>query len=314
MTKVLPLPTGTYLVGLFKIDLYDPYRKEMSYPEGRLIPIQFYFPVEKGNHKSQPKVFEQRAPQNFPRLEVMGYSKLTDFSHILPGKHPLIILNHANLAAMTDYACIAEELASHGYVVVTIQHQLNTDPISAPFSSARSTAKHSHIIDNILYVFEWIKEHYSEMIDANKVGLIGHSMGGNALLLLANRVSSPFRESLLSLLPRELSGNEIRECIVFIDGEFSYPMTKAYPILFCLSDERKFYQESIGTMDDLTQKGYSFHHYKGTRHISFMDHSSVLEETSVTNEKFFNGTESECKFFWKKLRSDILGFLRENGV
>lgn len=308
MTKPLPQPTGPYTIGLHKVDLHDPYRKEITYPEGRLIPIQFYFPCEAGEHSPQPKVFEHRAPQEFSPLEALGYSKPTSFSQILPGKHPLILFNHGNQVAMTDYACIAEDLASHGYVVVAIQHQLSTDGVQAPFLNGRSTAKHGQIIDNLLYVFDWLKTHYGETIDTNKVGLIGHSMGGNALLLLSNRIFGTFRKGISSLLPREDKNQDTHECIVFLDGEFTYPRTKLHPIMFCLSEERKPFQEMNGTLEDLQRIGYPFHHYKGTRHISFMDHSAV------NGEPYFNGTESERIAFWNDLRRDIRDFLRENMV
>lgn len=50
--KSLPEPTGPYQIGISKYDLTDPYRKELEYPKGRLIPIQIYFPIQKGKAPS----------------------------------------------------------------------------------------------------------------------------------------------------------------------------------------------------------------------------------------------------------------------
>ena len=41
----IPTPTGPYLIGYEKYDLNDPSRKEIDYPDGRLIPIRIYFPM-----------------------------------------------------------------------------------------------------------------------------------------------------------------------------------------------------------------------------------------------------------------------------
>lgn len=57
----VPVPTGPQQVGSIKYDLIDPYRKDLKFPEGRLIPIQIYFPLEQGEHVAYPKVFEERA-------------------------------------------------------------------------------------------------------------------------------------------------------------------------------------------------------------------------------------------------------------
>lgn len=53
--KTLPQPTGPHRVGMAKYDLEDIYRKDFTFPSGRLIPIQVYFPLEKGTHTSGSK-------------------------------------------------------------------------------------------------------------------------------------------------------------------------------------------------------------------------------------------------------------------
>jgi len=57
----LPIPTGNHQVGTIRYDLEDLYRKDFQFPHGRLIPIQIYFPMKKGPHTAQPKIFEKRA-------------------------------------------------------------------------------------------------------------------------------------------------------------------------------------------------------------------------------------------------------------
>ena len=182
----------------------------------------------------------------------------------------------------------------------------------------RSTLKYGEVINNILCVFEWLKENkepiFEGKIDTNKVALIGHSMGGTSLLSLANRTFGTFKPGTTTLLPHE-NHSKAKECIVFIDGESTYQRQSKYPILFCLSEERKAHQEQSGTLEDLKGIGYQFHHYTGSRHISFMDHGWALDKLhDESDEKYFNGTKEEQKVFWPNLRHNVLQFLRDNSI
>jgi len=306
--KIIIAPTGKYSIGLSKYDLYDEYRNN------KLIPLQVYFPSHQNNNAPYEKVYETRGSKEFTLLKNMVFAKLDSTSNIAQGKFPLVFFSHGNNAIMTDYATINEEIASNGFIVVCIQHQLHTDSNPPKFWESRSCSKHSSIIDDILYVFEWIKtnnanEFYGK-IDSDKTALIGHSMGGNALLMLANRTSGIFRKSINTLLLHDNFEN-VKECIVFIDGELQFPYPKKYPILFCLSEERKDYQVSSGTAKLLEEAGYEYKHYKGSKHISFMDHAYLGE---FPNNIYFDGTKQECEEFYISLRSDILRFIRKNLV
>lgn len=111
--KSLPEPTGPYIVGIAKYDLTDPYRKEIEYPKGRLIPIQIYFPMQEGKHVIHSKIFENRVPGPWKPLAVEVYGQKADISSLIAGSHPVILLNHGDTVSMTDYASIAEDLASN---------------------------------------------------------------------------------------------------------------------------------------------------------------------------------------------------------
>lgn len=55
--------------------------------------------------------------------------------------------------------------------------------------------------------------------------------------------------------------------------------------------------------------------YKGSKHISFMDHGYINPPNPVNaDEPYFNGTRFEIDAFWQKLRCDMREFLQQNGV
>lgn len=319
--KKLPMPTGPYQVGITKYDLTDPSRKEIDYLRGRLIPIQIYFPMQKGLHTLHHKIFEERTPGKWPPLDVEVYGQKADLTSLTTdSKHPVILLNHGDTVAMTDYAYIAEDLASHGYVVAAIQHQLKTDPDEPKFWKERSISKYGRVIDNMLYVFKWLEENqaplFNNTLDLNKVGLIGHSMGGNALLLFANRASSIFKKKqMVSLLPHR-ANTSIKEAIIVLDtGGFPYPNHHQYPLFLLLSEEREAYQKKSGTYDDMIKIGHKVKYYKGSKHISFMDHGYIDPENPVNpKEHYYNGTLEERTTFFDQARRDIRKFLNENGI
>lgn len=319
--KNLPIPTGPYQVGIAKYDLIDPSRKEVEYPKGRLIPIQIYFPIQKGQHILHQKIFEERTPGKWPPLDVKVYGQREALATLTTeSKHPIIFLNHGDTVAMTDYAYIAEDLASHGYVVVTIQHQLKTDQDEPKFWKERSISRYGRVIDNILFVYEWLKDNQNSLfkgsIDPNKVGLIGHSMGGNSLLLFANRASNAFKKKQNQSLFSHENNNGVREAIIVLDtGGFPYPSHNQYPLFLLLSEEREAYQKLSGAYDDMLKIGHRVKYYKGSKHISFMDHGYVDPENPVDpHEHYFNGSLEQRKAFFDQVRNDIRQFLQENGI
>lgn len=315
----IPVPTGAHQVGSIKYDLIDPYRKDLKFPEGRLIPIQIYFPLKKGEHVAFPKTFEERASLgSFKPLNYKGYSQPADLSLLNGTNQPLIFLNHASQVAMTDYASIAEDLSSHGYIVISIQHDLQMDEEGPSFWNARSFNRNAKIIDNILYVFEWLKLQqktlFNEKINLKRVGFIGHSLGANSLLLWINRNLNAFQKNKYSALLFREDQKDVKECLVLIENtKFSPPFSNNYPLFFLLAEEREFYQKETGYYEQMILAGHNVCYYKGSTHISFMDHGYICPPIpSGINEPYFNGTIAERMTFFNKLRRDILTFLNVN--
>lgn len=316
--EAVPMPTGPYRIGTVKYDLEDVHRKSIEFPNGRLIPIQIYFPIEKGTHALYPKIFEERALSLGEPLNVKVHSQKADLSLLIGDGRPVILLNHASSVAMTDYAFLAEDLSSHGYVVVSIQHDLQSDQEIPPFWEGSSCSRNAKVIDNILYVFEWLKTTQATLfagkIDPKRVGLIGHSLGGNSLLLWANRtLDSFYKDTRPALLPR-IDQKNVKECLILMETtKFSFALNNRYPLFFLLSEERERHQKETECYHEMIRSGHKVRYYKGSTHISFMDHGYISPPLPANlNEPYFKGTLEERSSFFHEIRKDILEFLKNH--
>ncbi len=313
----VPIPTGPHRIGTAKYDLEDGYRKDFKFPNGRQIPIQIYFPMEKGPHAVHKKIFEERAAIGpFEPLKVKVHSEQADPSLLVGEHHPVVFLNHASSVAMTDYAFLAEDLSSHGYVVISIQHDLQSDAEGPPFWEGRSCSRNAKVIDNLLFAFEWLKTTQETLfggkLDLKRVGFIGHSLGGNSLLLWANRTLDSFhKDNRTALLYREDQKN-VRECLILMETtRFSFSLNTRFPMFFLLAEEREEYQQKTGGKSQMLQAGHKVCYYKGSTHVSFMDHGYISPPTLVNpDEPYFNGTLEERTAFFTQIRKDIRDFLK----
>ncbi len=323
--KDIPKPTGPYQVGMQKFDLYDEYRKDSIYKNGRLIPIQIYFPMSQGNHIKTLKILEKRSPQCFSHILHHVYSSEKDLKNINNEKHSIIIFTPGFATAMTDYATIMEDLASNGYIVITIQHQLYTDPLytdpkkEPPFWKNHSIGLHSMAIDNLLYVFNWTQLNqeniFKNNINCQKVGFIGHSMGANVLFLLSSR-SRSFGNNKKTLLPYHSKQNP-KECIIAFDYNFSfnYPKSSQYPILFMVSEERYNLFKDIGIYEELENSGHKVTYYEPSQHISFLYQSYINPYDPCAPEAcYFKGNDKERLNFFTDIRKDILLYLKAQNI
>lgn len=316
--EVVPVPTGRHCVGTIKYDLEDTYRKDFIFPNGRLIPVQIYFPMQMGVHETFPKIFENRAPGPFEPLKVKVHSRKADLSLLEGSNLPIVFLNHGSAVAMTDYSFLAEDLSSNGYLVISIQHDLKSDHEGPKFWEGRSCSRNAKLIDNLLFVFEWLKEKqktlFNGKIDLKRIGFIGHSLGANSLLFWSNRtLDSFYRDTRTALLSRP-DQTDVKECLILMEStRFSFQLNCSYPLFFLLSGDRGNYHKETGCDDHIALAGHKVKYYKGATHISFMDHGYINPEVKLKlPEPYFDGTLGERKSFFDEVRKDIREFLEEH--
>ena len=132
-----PVPTGEYAVGTFTYTIKN-HRKEVMEPSKmRSIASRVYYPVLKSDVVNLPKA-RYMSPQiaegikrafmiapNFGKLESSGQNTSECYENAprIPNqKFPLVVFNHGynSYREANSFLCI--ELASHGYVVLSVAH------------------------------------------------------------------------------------------------------------------------------------------------------------------------------------------------
>jgi predicted dienelactone hydrolase len=106
-----------------------------------------------------------------------------DASAVSSGDFPLIVLSHGYTGYRTIMFYLGEHLASHGYVVVGIDHTDSTtgeiDFNQAPFAGFPSTLlNRARDQQFVLDYFSSKQSELSGIIDTEKAAVIGYSMGG----------------------------------------------------------------------------------------------------------------------------------------
>src|ERR1700716_841766 len=102
-------------------------------------------------------------------------------------KLPVAILNHGNTVKNTEYSFLANVFAARGYLSISPQHDLPTDPPMVTKVGELYVGRLPQIergVANIHFAVEEMKK-VEPNADYTKVTLVGHSMGGDISMYFA---------------------------------------------------------------------------------------------------------------------------------
>src|ERR1700733_13547668 len=102
-------------------------------------------------------------------------------------KFPVSILNHGNTVKNTEYSFIANIFAARGYLAISPQHDLPTDPPMVTKVGELYVGRLPQIqrgVDNIHFAIGEMKK-VQPNADYAKVTMVGHSMGGDISMYFA---------------------------------------------------------------------------------------------------------------------------------
>lgn len=111
-----------------------------------------------------------------------GYKVMQD-APVFEGKHGLVVISHGFGGSWRNQQWLATELVRAGYIVAAPDHPGTTTFDRSPAEAAKLWERPrdiSRVIDRLLASASW-----SAAIDAEKIAVIGHSMGGWTVLEIA---------------------------------------------------------------------------------------------------------------------------------
>jgi len=102
-------------------------------------------------------------------------------------KLPVAVLNHGNTVKFTEYSFLANVFAARGYLVVSIQHDLESDPplvtkVGEPYVGRLPVYVRG--VENIRFAISQMKPRYPNA-DYDHLTLVGHSNGGDIAMYFA---------------------------------------------------------------------------------------------------------------------------------
>ena len=112
------------------------------------------------------------------------------------GPYPLIIISHGYPGNRLLMSHTGENLASKGYVVVSIDHLESTYDDQQAFQSTlyNRPLDQRHVLSSMAYISSQPDRIFSNMIDADNTGIVGYSMGGYGLV---NNLGGGYSEEII---------------------------------------------------------------------------------------------------------------------
>ena len=216
--EVLPAPTGPHRVGRVAVDWVDATRHEIysTNPDDvRELVVWIWYPAI--HHPSSERAAYLPGPWA-PVAEFLGLDVGGVRSHAVSdaavgdaaSRYPVLVFSPSGFPPLL-FGSLAEELASHGYVVVGVNHTyettvtvfgdgrivpMNPDAIGGALGpqagsheavfGARAAVCERKAVD-LAFVADQVARldadstsRFADRLDTNRVGGIGHSFGGNA--------------------------------------------------------------------------------------------------------------------------------------
>ena len=213
---------GEHAVGVQTIQIVNPAQPNLVVAKGEDTPL---YDRELQLEVWYPAVGEADSKETMAYEEVLGVSgnpdrPLRPFSFLGRASrgaepkasatpYPLVIVSHGYVGSRFLMTYLTENLASKGYVVVAIDHTDATFRDAGPFHSTL----YFRAID-VLFTLDAIDElsqpdadgFLAGLVDCNRTGLVGYSMGGYGVLNVGGAGYSP---QLLSFFQAQTGGSTI---------------------------------------------------------------------------------------------------------
>lgn len=207
--------TGDYTIGTFAKDFSLPGRTQIGtlglvtgsiQETDRELTVRFWYPSEQSGAADTATYRHMMAIPDKDPVEVVTQGIATPDAALLDSEtYPLVIMSHGYRGWSTQFSNLAEHIASHGYVVASIDHAdmpaegLPSLLVSFANVLVDRTQDQRQILDAILAQTADGSEPKFAAIDRETVGLIGYSMGGYGALAAAGAAYDFSKEPLTNI-------------------------------------------------------------------------------------------------------------------
>jgi dienelactone hydrolase len=215
----LPKPTGTYPVGTRIVYLKDSSRSEDKAEKpgtARELMVQIWYPADpSNNHLAAYERLSETIPLTSYRSVLWTNSREDAPVATQGGPFHVLLFNHAWGGRRTQDTFLTEDLASHGYVVASIDHTYNASRVALPGDRVIDYTDGGDAIDPSLHsaseviatwnkeLTKWVadevfvlntlqsdnldpKSPWYDRLDTQRAGALGHSFGGAAAVQLCS--------------------------------------------------------------------------------------------------------------------------------
>ncbi|WP_157126470.1 alpha/beta hydrolase family protein [Nocardia mikamii] len=299
----LPAPTGTYPVGVSDWYLDDADRADPWTSDRRELMVQIWYPAADRSPAPtaewMPPGGREEQAEYLTELGVPSGSWILAPSHSLrdaparaDGKPFPVLLNSPGMGDTSGWSTAqAEDLASHGYIVVAINHTHEAFAVQFPDGHTGRTRvpldSPQHILPDLLlptrvadarFVLDRLAaaarqpgstelpQHLAEDLDLSKTGMFGHSLGGSTTV-------QTMRDDIRIRAGADLDGPILGS--VAADG-------LDRPLLMLASDTSPWFGQPGWEPRSENNTGLKFPlRIAGTKHMSLCDQQIVLPQLTA---------------------------------
>ncbi|SDT22302.1 Alpha/beta hydrolase family protein [Actinoplanes derwentensis] len=284
----LPQPTGPLRVGTATAHLVDTSRPDpwVAAERHRELMVQVWYPARsvRGHQRADWVSPGVAAIVNPPDS---GFTLPVTHGYVgappAPGRHPVLLYSPGFGVERTASTALVEDLAGHGYVVVTIDHPHDAGFVEFPdgrialrdIPTPTSPEQEEQLLDKVLdvrvtdtrFVLSRLRElPAATAMDLSRIGMFGHSMGGAtaaATMLVDRRIRAGLN----------------------LDGSFTGPVIEAglnRPFLMLGSDTHGDEQDETWTRTWAKLRGPRYWlELTGSAHLSFSDYQVLFHQIGL---------------------------------